>query len=457
MKAMHQSIQGPELFEREKIGRILLRLAPPVMFSQLIQALYNMVDSYFVGRLSADGLTALSAIFPAQLCITAIAVGTGTGVGARMAQQLATDGRKAANRTAGTGMVLAAISWALFSLVTLLLLPWFARVSVQSETAMQETMAYGYIVCLGSIGLFLESMWSKVLQAEGNMLRPMIAQVVGACMNMLLDPILIFGLGSVPALGIQGAAIATIAGQIAAAVIVGIKGIRKLPRKIAELWQDTIAIYRCGYPSIFMQLLYVVYIIGLNVILAQFSDGAVTVLGLYYKLQTFFFIPLFALQTCIVPVLSYNYARGLYRRCKRIIWESAGIAAVLMLAGVICFEGIPGAMIGLFTKEPETITMGIPAFRIIALSFLPAVLSLIYPVVFQAVGKGLESTGLSLLRQIICLLPAFYLLSRIGLSWCWLAFPIAEIVTAVVGTVLYRRETKAWKKETGSTDCFINI
>ena len=229
-------------------------------------------------------------------------------------------------------------------------------------------------------------------------------------------------------------------------MIVGWKGIRKPPKKISEFRQDTAAIYRYGYPSIFMQLLYVVYIMGLNVILAQFSDGAVTVLGLYYKLQTFFFIPLLVLQTCIVPLLSYNYARGLYRRCKRIIWESAGIAAVLMLAGVICFEGIPGAMIRLFTKEPETIALGIPAFRIIALSFLPAVLSLIYPVVFQAVGKGLESAGLSLLRQIICLLPAFYLLSRIGLNWCWLAFPIAEVVTAVVGTVLYRRETKAWKE-----------
>ena len=458
MQSKSQRIQGPELFGQEKIGRTLLRLAPPVMFSQLIQALYNMVDSYFVGRLSADGLTALSAIFPAQLCITAIAVGTGTGVGARMAQQLATDGKKASSRTAGTGMVLAALSWALFSCVTLLLLPWFARVSVQSETAMQETMAYGYIVCFGSFGVFLESMWSKVLQAEGNMLRPMIAQVVGAGMNILLDPILIFGLGPVPAMGIRGAALATISGQIAAAIIVGSKGVRKPPREITSFRQDAADIYRYGYPSIFMQLLYVVYIMALNVILAQFSDAAVTVLGLYYKLQTFFFIPLFALQTCIVPVLSYNYARAQYRRCKRIIWDSAAVAGVLMLIGVICFEGIPGPMIRLFTRDAQTILIGIPAFRMIALSFLPAVLSLIYPVVFQAVGKGMESAGLSLLRQIICLLPAFYLLSRIGLSWCWLAFPIAEIITAVVGTALYLHEIKAWKKiESVSTDTAINI
>lgn len=446
MNAIHQSLQGPELFEREKIGRILLSLAPPVMFSQLIQALYNMVDSYFVGRLSADGLTALSAIYPAQLCITAIAVGTGTGVGARMAQQLATEGKDASNRTAGSGMCLAAISWILFSCVTLALLPWFARVSVQSAAAQRATLAYGYLVCLGSIGLFLESMWSKVLQAEGNMLRPMVAQVVGAGINILLDPLLIFGLGPIPALGIRGAAIATITGQIAAAILVGLRGARKPPKSVSEFQRDAIAIYRFGYPTIFMQLLYVVYIMGLNVILAQFSDEAVTVLGLYYKLQTFFFIPLFALQTCIVPVLSYNYARGLYRRCKRIIWDSAAIAGALMLVGVLCFEGIPGPMLRLFTKEQETIALGIPAFRIIALSFLPAVLSLIYPVVFQAVGKGLESAGLSLLRQIVCLLPSFYLLSRIGLSWCWLAFPIAEVVTAVVGTVLYVRETKGWNE-----------
>lgn len=276
------------------------------------------------------------------------------------------------------------------------------------------------------------------------MLRPMVAQVVGAGINILLDPVLIFGYGPISALGIRGAAISTITGQITAAVLVGFRGVRKPLRSASAFQKNIIAIYRYGYPSIFMQLLYVVYIMGLNVILAGFSDAAVTVLGLYYKLQTFFFIPLFALQTCIVPVLSYNYARGQYRRCKRIIWDSAAIAGGLMLIGVLCFEGIPGPMIRLFTEEQETIQLGIPAFRMIAMSFLPAVLSLVYPVVFQAVGKGLESAGLSLLRQIICLLPSFYLFSQIGLSWCWLAFPFAEVVTAGTGTVLYFRETKGW-------------
>ena len=442
MEKIRNGETGAERFGTDSVWRILLHLAPPVMCSQPIQALYNIVDSYFVGRCSDEGLTALSAIYPIQLLAIAVAVGTGVGVNALMAQEYAAGETRCADRTAGTGLLLALISWGIFAGIVWVILPGFAAASVQSALAAEYTVTYGRIVSVGSLGLFLESLWSKVHQATGNMLRPMAAQITGAVVNIILDPLLIFGLGPFPELGIAGAAAATVAGQVASAVLVGIHGLRRPPRVWKEFCGYARNIYRYGIPSIFMQSLYVVYILALNVILAGFSDAAVTVLGLYYKLQTFFFIPLFALQTCIVPVLSYNYASGSWKRCRAVILDAMILAAVLMTVGVLAFEGIPGPLIRLFSGNPETLRIGIPAFRIIALSFLPAVLSLIWPVAFQASRKSLASMALSLLRQLVCLLPAFYLFSRIGLAWCWAAFPFAEIVTALVGAVLYRREAR---------------
>ncbi|HIS92616.1 MAG TPA: polysaccharide biosynthesis C-terminal domain-containing protein [Candidatus Alectryocaccomicrobium excrementavium] len=303
-------------FGAESIGRILLRIAPPVMFAQLIQALYNIVDSYFIGQYSSAGLTALSVIFPVQLIISALAIGTGVGVNTYMARMYALGETDEASRTAGTGMLLALASWVLFALVALALMRPYAQISAGSAAAVDQAVIYGNIVCAGSLGLFLESLWTKVHQANGNMRLPMIAQVAGALTNILLDPLLIFGAGPLPEMGVAGAAYATIAGQFVAAAIVGVKGFRKppAPRRMGRYIRP---IYALGYPSILMQSLYTVYIVVLNVILAGFSDAAVTVLGLYYKMQTFFFIPLSGLQTCIVPVLSYNYAQRAYARSDR--------------------------------------------------------------------------------------------------------------------------------------------
>ena len=242
-------------------------------------------------------------------------------------------------------------------------------------------MIYGNIVCAGSLGIFLESLWTKVHQANGNMRLPMIAQVAGALTNVLLDPLLIFGLGPLPEMGVAGAAYATIAGQFVAAAIVGVKGFRKppAPRGMGRYMRQ---IYALGYPSILMQSLYTVYIMVLNIILAGFSDAAVTVLGLYYKLQTFFFIPLSGLQTCIVPVLSYNYAQRAYARCKRVMRSAVAISAAFMLVGIVCFEAFPSGLLALFSREAAVLQIGEIALRIIALSFVPAVLSLMMPVFF---------------------------------------------------------------------------
>mgnify|MGYP004529626233 FL=1 len=434
------------LFESEKVWKLLLRITPPVMLAQLIQALYNIVDSYFVGRYSGNGLTALSVIFPLQLIITALAVGTGVGLNTQMSRLYARRRREEADAAAGAGMVLAVLSWLVFAVVSLLLMRPYVRLSANTPEAVDYAVTYGNIVCGGSLGIFLESCWTKVHQAGGNMKLPMAAQIAGALTNIVLDPILIFGLGPVPELGVAGAAIATVAGQFVAAAITGVRGWRR-PPALKKLGTYARPIYRLGYPSILMQSLYTVYIVALNVILAGFCDEAVTVLGLYYKLQTFFFIPLMGLETCIVPVLSYNYTRARYDRCREIMRVAFLISSAFMLVGTLCFWLIPGPMIGLFSRDAQVLAIGVHAFRLIGLSFLPAVLSLLFPVFFQAIGMGRPSVLLSLTRQIFCLIPIFWLLSLLGLSWTWLAFLLSECITDIPGILLYCKTLRQWKEK----------
>lgn len=441
---MKKTMADSSLFGTESIRKILLRIAPPVMLAQLIQALYNIVDSYFVGRYSGDGLTALSVIFPVQLIITALAVGTGVGVNTQMSRQYAQDQNEEAKKTAGAGTVLAVLTWAVFAVLAVLFMRPYVKTSAQSPAAVEYAVTYGTIVCAGSLGIYLESIWTKVHQAGGNMRLPMFAQIAGAVTNIILDPLLIFGMGPFPEMGIAGAAAATVCGQFAAAVITGITGFQ-MPPKLRELPRYIKPVYALGYPSILMQMLITIYIVVLNVILAGFSDEAVTVLGLYYKIQTFFFIPLMGLQTCIVPVLSYNYACKSYDRCKRVMQESVLLAMGLMVAGVLCFELIPGRLIGLFSANEAVLEIGVPAFRIIAVSFLPAVLSLMTPIFFQAIGAARPSILLSLTRQLICLIPIFWALSRIGLSYTWFAFPASEIITGAIGMILYFRQLREWE------------
>ena len=440
---MEKSLDTPN-FGTEKISKIILKIAPPVMIAQLIQAMYNIVDSFFLGKYSEDALTALSIIYPVQLLITALSVGTGVGVNALMARDYAIGKTKEANYTGGTGIFLVIISWIFLAAGSLIFLPTFARSSAESEQAVQDVITYGTIVCVGSLGTFLESCFSKIHQASGNMKLPMLAQVAGALTNIILDPILIFGLGPFSKMGVAGAAIATVIGQFLAALITGITGARKTP-KFNILKKYIRPIYHYAYPSILMQLLYVVYIAALNMILVSFSDAGVTVLGLYYKLQSFFFIPLLALQTCIVPVLSYNYAQESYKRCRQIIKQTLIISGVTMVLGIFCFEVIPDKLIQIFSQSKEVLKIGVPAFRIIGISFLPAVIALISPTFFQAIGESKASTILSLTRQVFCLIPLFWLFSKIGLSYTWIAFPLSETITSTVGIILYCKELKKWK------------
>ena len=407
------------------------------MLAQLIQALYNIIDSLFIGRYAETGLTALSIIYPIQLLMIAFAVGTGVGINTLMASLRGKGKPAEAEAAAGTSAPLELILWFIFAAGCLFGMPAFARMSTDSEAVIRDITTYGRIIGVFSIGLFLESGWTKVLQADGDMKTPMAAQIIGALINIALDPLLIFGAGPFPKLGIAGAAIATVIGQIAAALVVMKRGMRKSP-PAKDYQAITKDVFRLGFPNMLMQTAYTYYILGLNLILAAFSDQAVTTLGLYYKWQTFFFIPLGAMQTCIVPVISYNYAAKDLERCRRTLRDSVIFGLALMSVGTLCFELIPGPMLRAFSKDPLVISIGLVGFRWIGISFIPMVTSLIFPVFFQAAGFGARSSFLTIIRTVFCFVPLGWLFSRLGLDWFWLTFPCTETITTLAGTAFYR-------------------
>lgn len=273
------------------------------------------------------------------------------------------------------------------------------------------------------------------------MVTPTVAQILGAITNIVLDQILIFGMFGLPEMGITGAAIATVCGQIIAALVVMKKGYRKSP-KLSVYPRYVRRIYVCGFPNILMQSAYTFYIFGFNLILKQFSDQAVTVLGLYYKWQSIFFIPLGAMQTCIVPVLSYNYASARFDRCKKTLLDAVLLGMALMAVGTLCFETIPGQLLSFFSKDPLVIEIGIVAFRWIGLSFLPLVTSLIYPVYFQAIGAWGKSSMLTIVRTVFLFVPLGWLLAHFGLHTFWMTYPLTEVITTTTGYLLYKKQCR---------------
>lgn len=409
------------------------------MLAQLIQALYNIVDSLFVGKYSETGLTALSIIYPLQLLMIALAVGTGVGINTDMAYYFGIRQEKKAEEVAGIGTPLAVFLWIVFAVVCYLFMPFYARISTNSEEIIRDVVVYGRIVCVVSIGLFTEGVWSKILQARGDMKTPMVAQIAGAITNIILDPILIFGMFGIHKFGIAGAAIATVIGQIVAALVVMRKAFVRSPEKSCYL-PHIKRIYQLGIPNILMQSAYTFYIFGLNMILAGFSDQAVTALGLYYKWQSFFFIPLGALQTCIVPVISFNYAAKDQERCKAVLKESLIVGMALMFLGTLCFEFLPVQMLSTFSKDVLVIAIGTNGFHYIGVAFIPMVTSLIFPVYFQAIGSAVKSSILTVVRTMVLFVPLGYLFSRFGLQYFWLTFPVTEVLTTLVGFKFYRSQ-----------------
>lgn len=434
---MEKIKQDVNYFATEKISRILFKMAPPVMLAQLIQALYNIIDSIFVGKYSESGLTALSIVYPLQLLMIALAVGTGVGINTIMAAKLGVGQEEKANEYAGTAMPIGIVLWGIFALVCFFFMPTYAGMQTSSPETIADVISYGRIVCVFSVGLFLESGWTKVLQARGDMKTPMIAQIAGAATNIFLDPLLIFGMMGLPEMGIRGAAIATVAGQMVAALIVMKKGFYKSP-SIRKYPHYSAEIFRLGLPNILMQSAYTLYIFGLNMILATFSDAAVTVLGLYYKWQTFFFIPLGAMQTCIVPVISFNYAARNVERCRKTLNTALAFGAALMFLGTLCFAILPEPMLRLFSSDEQVIEIGITAFRIIGISFIPLCFSLTYPVLFQAVGASVKSSLLTIIRTVFLFVPLAYIFSRFGLDYFWLTYPVTDGIVTIIGFCMAR-------------------
>ena len=432
------------------IGKLLANMAGPVMVSMLFQALYNIVDSVFVARLSQDAMNAVSLAFPLQMLCIAFSVGTGVGMNALLARSLGEKNQTAVNRAAGTGLFLTLCTAAVFMLLGFSLATPFFRF----QTANEQIIAYGqaYVrICIGcSLGIFVQVYGERLLQATGRTNLSMISQIVGAVCNIVLDPILIFGLLGFPRMEVAGAAVATIVGQFVGAGLGLFLNLKKNPEVQIHLkdirpHRATVAdIYAIGIPSIIMQSIGSVMMFGMNKILIAFTEAATAVFGAYFKLQSFIFMPIFGLNNAMVPIISYNYGAGKPERFRRTIRLSAVTAIAIMCVGLALFEIIPGTLLGLFSPSEEMLTIGRTALRIIGLTFPLAGFCIVSGSVFQALGTPFYSLIVSVCRQICVLLPVAYLLSLTGrLELVWWSFPIAELVSLTLSAIFLRRTLRA--------------
>ena len=423
--------------ENTPIPRLLLKLCPPVMAALLIQSVYNIVDSYFVARDSAAGLTALSIIFPIQLLMTALATGTGMGANILLSRMAGAGETKNQRDTVTNGIALGVVNYLVFAGAALLLVKEFYQLSSGQRAVQALGVQYAQIIFAGGLGMFLEANCSKMLQARGDMITPMAAQIAGAAINLVMDPILIFGLLGAPRLGVAGAALATVAGQWVSMLIVLLAVRRAYPQKGALRPKLCLKIYQNGLAPILMQALYTLYIVGLNLILKQFTEDAVTVLGIYYKLQTFFFIPLMGLQQVMLPIISFHDGAGQQKRVRDTLNCAVVIACAVMLAATLVFWAAPGALLSLFSAGTSILQIGTYALRVIAVSFLPAGLGMMFTVYFQGVNRGGASILITVLRQIVLLVPLAWLLHFRGLNAVWYTFPVTELIALAACLRLY--------------------
>ena len=432
------------------IGPLLANMAIPMMVSMLFQALYNVVDSVFVGMLSQDAFNAVSLAFPLQTLMIAVAGGTGVGMNALLSRSLGEKRFDIANRAANTGIFLHLCSAALFMAVGLLGSGAFFRLQTANEAIIHHGTAYT-MVCLGCcFGLYLQFCMERLLQSTGRTTLSMTTQLLGAITNIILDPILIFGLFGFPRLEVMGAAIATVAGQILAAavgLVLNLKKNTEIQIRLEEIrfHKATAAeIYRVGIPSIIMQSIGSVMTFCMNRILISFTEAATAVFGAYFKLQSFIFMPIFGLNNGMVPILAYNYGAARPERVKKTITLSVAVSVTIMSIGMLLFETVPAVLLGFFSPSEEMLSIGVSALRIIGLSFPIAGFCIIAGSVFQAIGNPVYSLINAVSRQLLVLLPVAWLLSRTGvLSSVWLAFPIAEIASLITSTFFLRRTMHA--------------
>ncbi len=418
------------------VNKLLMNMSLPMMISMLVQALYNVVDSIFVSRIDENALTAVSMAFPIQSLMIALGVGTGVGVNALLSRSLGEKDYDRVNKAAGNGIFLAVINYLVFLLVGILVTTPFYLSQTKDAQILSYGQQYLTIICCCSFGMYGQFIFERLLQSTGRTFYTMITQSIGAIINIILDPIFIFGYFGVPKMGVAGAAIATVIGQIVAgtiALVINIKKNDEIQLKLKGFRPDgkIIAwIYEVGIPSIIMQAIGSVMIYGMNRILIAFSSTAVAVFGVYFKLQSFIFMPVFGLNNGMVPIIAYNYGAGKKDRLIKTLKLSIIYAVGLMLLGVIIFQLFPAPLFALFDASETMIAIGIPALRIISLSFIFAGFCIVCGSLFQALGNGVYSMVVSIARQLLVLLPVAYLLSLSGkVEAVWWAFPIAEIVS----------------------------
>ncbi|MBE6071491.1 MAG: MATE family efflux transporter [Clostridium butyricum] len=428
------------------VGKLLMSMSLPMIISMIVQAMYNVVDSIFVAQMGENALTAVSLAFPIQNLMIAVGVGTGVGINALLSRSLGEKNFDKANKAATNGIfviILSCIAFALFGI-------FFTRNFFYNQSGNTEIVNYGVqyleICCVFSIGLFIQITFERLLQATGRTIYTMITQGIGAIINIILDPILIFGLFGMPKLGVAGAALATVIGQTVAGLIAIYFNIKKnhdINLSFKSFKPDVHiirVIYEVGLPSIIMQSIGSIMTYGMNKILMMFSATAVSVFGVYFKLQSFIFMPVFGLNNGFIPIVAYNYGAHNKKRIMDVTKIAIITAVGIMICGVLIFQTVPRQLLAMFNASEEMISIGVVALRSISLSFVFAGFCIIVGSVFQALGNGVYSLIVSFARQIILILPVAYILSKtIGLYGVWLAFPISEIGSLTLSIFFYKR------------------
>lgn len=428
------------------VGKLLMSMSIPMMISMLVQALYNVVDSYFVAQISQDALNAVGLAFPIQNLMIAVSVGTGVGVNALLSRSLGEKNYETANATAGNGLLLAFLSGLVFIIIGQTVPRAFYLAQTDISGIVEQGSVYLSICCTWSMGLFMEIMFERLLQSTGNTVLTMLTQGIGAVTNIILDPILIFGLGPFPKMGVAGAAVATVTGQIVGAVLGLIinfrfnKELNLKPSYLKPRGNIIKRIYAVGVPTMVMNSIGSVMVFGLNKILISFTDAATAVFSIYYKLQSFIFMPVFGLNNGMVPIIAYNYGAQKADRILQTMKLASATATVIMLIGLGVAELFPAWLLGIFNASEEMLTIGVPALRIICICFVFAGFGIVAGSVFQALGHGMLSMTVSIVRQLVVLLPVAWLLSLTGrLELVWLAFPLSELFSVVLCVFFTRR------------------
>lgn len=435
--------------KRKPVFSLLISMSVPMMLSMLIQSLYNIVDSIYVSRLGTDALTAVSLAYPLQNAIVSVAVGIGVGISTAISIHLGAGDQEKADRSATLGIALTVFHCVLFVLAGIFITRPFLSLFTDDPAILEDACDYTYIVLCLSFGALLQIAFEKIFQSIGQMKITMYLLIVGCVINIVLDPILIFGLLGFPVLGVSGAAIATVIGQICAFLLYIAVYMRKsyaVHIRLKHLKFDRSIIrqiYGVGIPSSIMMLLPSVLISILNSILTALSDVYVAVLGVYFKLQTFIYMPANGIVQGMRPIIGYNYGAGENERVRSTIRYSLGCAAMLMLAGTLLSLLIPEQIFTLFDADAELMSAGVTALRIICIGFLVSSIGVIYSGTFEALGNGRNSLIISLLRQFAVTVPLAFLLSRVwGAAGVWAAFPAGEVIAAAAAYVLLKTYKK---------------